>query len=673
MSSRPATILRAALALAAAGPAFAAPPPLLPRQALFSDPPRAYPQVAPDGTRLGWLAPDAAGIQQVHVGDLDGRAGQAVTAEPRPVRRWLWAADGRSVLLLQDTAGEENDHLLAVELATRRVRDLTPFRGVRVDQVFTSPRRPDVVKATLNLRDPGLFDVYRIDLRTGAVVLEQKNPGGVTAWTVDPRFEVRGAARPLPDGGSELLVRGGGAGSWRRLARARVNEILAFVSFSADGKRASMLGSQDAPTARVVERDLRTGAERVLAEDHRADATASLVDPRTGAVLAVAIEHLHTEWKALDGDVARALAALRRLAPVADVVPLALEAPDTVPLSLDPKRRFLVVRFTEDRAPPRFGLYDFARREARLLFADAGAPAPPESLAELRPVVIRARDGVELPSYLALPPGVEPRSLPLVLLVHGGPWWRDSWGWHPITQWLANRGYAVLRVNYRASTGFGKAHVDAGNRQMGRTMQDDLGDAVAWAVREGFADPARVAIVGKSYGGYAALAGAALTPDLYRCAVSYVGVADLAATERSFPPYWKPFVAQMKVAWGDLDDPADVERMRAASPLYAADRIRIPLLVGQGANDVRVRKAEAEAIVAAVERQHGRATYVLYTDEGHGPAGVGPDRPPNRRDWYARVEAFLARHLGGRAEPRGEGREEGSTAVVREVGADERG
>jgi dipeptidyl aminopeptidase/acylaminoacyl peptidase len=260
--------------------------------------------------------------------------------------------------------------------------------------------------------------------------------------------------------------------------------------------------------------------------------------------------------------------------------------------------------------------------------------------------------------------GVAAEKLPLVLYVHGGPWARDTWGYEPTVQWLVNRGYAVLQPNFRGSTGYGKKFLHAGDREWGKAMHTDLVDAVSWAIAKGIADEKRVAIYGGSYGGYSALAGATFTPDLFKCAVDIVGPSNLFTLLRSVPPYWKAFASIFKTRIGDIDDPDDEPLLRAASPLYAANRIRIPLLIGQGANDPRVKQAESEQIVAAIERNHGTATYVLYPDEGHGFA-----RPPNRMDFNARAEQFLAEQLGGRAEPMQGDRLPGSTAVVRIVGA----
>ncbi|MGV3621470.1 MAG: alpha/beta hydrolase family protein, partial [Archangium sp.] len=281
-------------------------------------------------------------------------------------------------------------------------------------------------------------------------------------------------------------------------------------------------------------------------------------------------------------------------------------------------------------------------------------------LAEMKPVNITARDGLVLPSYLTLPVGKAPKNLPMVLLVHGGPWGRDMWGYNPSVQWLANRGYAVLQVNFRASTGFGKKFLNAGNRQWGLAMHDDLIDAVNWAVKEGFADPKQVAIMGGSYGGYATLAGLAFTPDQFKCGVDIVGPSNLFTLMSTIPPYWAAFKAQMIKRMGDPDNAADKELLTKASPLFSANKIKVPLLIGQGANDPRVKVAESEQIVSAMEKNGLPVTYVVYPDEGHGFA-----RPENRIDFYARSEEFLSKCLGGRAEPLQ--KIEGSTAQVKVV------
>jgi dipeptidyl aminopeptidase/acylaminoacyl peptidase len=323
-----------------------------------------------------------------------------------------------------------------------------------------------------------------------------------------------------------------------------------------------------------------------------------------------------------------------------------------------------IVGETRDLGPGRFWLYDRKAKKLDILFTSQpkleGLP-----LAVMKPLNIAARDGLTLPAYLSLPPGKEPKKLPMVLLVHGGPWGRDTWGQNSTAQWLANRGYAVLQVNFRASTGYGKKFLNAGNRQWALAMHDDLLDSVKWAVNEGIADPKKVAVMGGSYGGYATLAGLAFTPETFACGVDIVGPSNIFTLLSTVPPYWAAFRRQLVSRIGDPENPADKEMLTKASPLFSADKIKAPLLIGQGANDPRVKPAESEQIVSAMEKNGLPVTYVLYPDEGHGFA-----RPDNRIDFFARAEGFLSKCLGGRAEalPK-EGKIAGSTAVVKVVTA----
>jgi len=637
-----------------APPARAELPPLIPRELLFGNPERASPQISPDGKRLAWLAPDDKGVLQVWVRSADREDAKAVTADKkRGIRSYQWAEDDRTLLYLQDADGDENFHVYGVDLESGNVRDYTPFQGVKADVVRVSPRVRDRILVTLNLRDRRAFDVHSVDLRTGAVALDTENPGDVIGWTATDDLLVRGATAATPDGGMEVRVRDGAKAPWRSLAKAGPEDALAFglLDITADGRKAILISSIGADTARVVEKDLALGGERVVAEDPKADAGAVVVHPSKHVVQAVDFPAGRQSWTVVDPTVIADFQGLARLSPG-----------DFEIASRDREDKVWLVAYRQDAGPLRYYRWDRASRSGTFLFT-ARPKLEGLALSGMSPVVIPARDGLELNGYLTLPRGIPPKALPLVLQVHGGPWGRDRWGFDPQVQMLANRGYAVLQVNFRASTGYGKKFLNAGNREWGKKMQDDLTDAVTWAVKQGTADPKRVAILGGSYGGYAALAGAAFTPDVYRCAVPIVGPSSLFTLLRSIPPYWKPLQTLFFQRVGNPDDPADEKLLRQASPLYSADKIRIPLLVGQGANDPRVKQAESEQIVAAVEKNGGRAVYVLYPDEGHGF-----QRPENRMDFFARADGFLAECLGGRAEPMAGERIPGSTAVVKVVG-----
>ena len=406
-----------------------------------------------------------------------------------------------------------------------------------------------------------------------------------------------------------------------------------------------------ADKARLVERNLATGAQKEIASDDEVDIDSAIIHPTRHVVEAVALEKATREWKFLDKRFEADFETMSKLGEGA----VALVARDHAD-------RIWVAEFMSDHGPLQYYTFDRATGQGTFLFVHRPR-LKGLVLAPMKGVVIPARDGLRLAGYLTLPQGVEPRNLPLVLNPHGGPWARDTWGYNRDAQLLANRGYAVLQVNFRGSTGYGKKFLHAGDRQWGLKMHDDLVDAVRWAVASGVADPSRVAIYGGSYGGYSALAGATFSPDLFRCSVDIFGVSNLATFMKSIPPYWTAFRSILKQRVGDHEDAKDLDFLKTASPLYAADRIRIPLLIAQGANDVRVVPAESEQILSAIEQHHGRATYVVYSDEGHGFA-----RPENNLDFTARTEAFLAGCLGGRAEPMQGERYPGSTAKVKEVG-----
>jgi dipeptidyl aminopeptidase/acylaminoacyl peptidase len=628
-------------------------PPLIPREVLFGNPEKVSPQLSPDAKRLAWIAPDDRNVLQVWVKTVGGTDDKAVTADKkRGIRRYRWAEDNKTLLYLQDVDGDENWHVYGVDLASGNVRDYTPFQGVRADIVDTDPAFPDEVLVSLNLRDRKAFDVHRLSLVTGAVVLDTQNPGDVVGWGADPRFQVRAAQVATSDGGTEIRIRDAIDAPWRSWMKVGPEEILGFEGFTADGRSAILTSSIGNDTARVVERDLATGAERVLASSPEVDAGTLLIHPRRHVVQAVAFAPGRSRWTVVDPEVKADFEGIEKL-----------HDGDFSIVNRDSADAHWLVAFTSDRGPVRYYSWDRAASKGTFLFVHQPRLEGLQ-LAEMKPVVITSRDGLKLHSYLTLPVGVPPKGLPMVLYVHGGPWARDTWGYSSTAQWFANRGYAVLQVNYRASSGYGKTFLNAGNRQWGLKMHDDLIDAVDWAVKQGIADPAKVAIYGGSYGGYAALAGVTFTPDTFACAVDIVGPSNLKTLVDAIPPYWKPLRATFDVRMGNVDDPKDADLIMNASPLFKADRIKRPLLIGQGANDPRVNKAESEQIVSAIEKNGGKVTYVVYSDEGHGFA-----RPENRIDFNSRAEAFLGSCLGGRVEPAAAATHAGSTAVVKVVGA----
>jgi dipeptidyl aminopeptidase/acylaminoacyl peptidase len=611
--------------------------PLIPLKVLFGNPERTQPRLSPDGQRLAYIAP-LDGVLNVWVGpvgsDAGGGAFEPVTRDTdRGIRLYFWAEDGRHLVDLQDKGGDENWRLYAVDPATNRIRDLTPFENVQARPLEKNKRFPDELLVELNRRDPRLHDVHRLNLATGDLELVAENPGNVAGWVADVGMRVRGALSAYPDGGFGLLVRKTEEDDWHELLRWGPEDGLNSgpVGFSEDGARMFLKDSREANAARLVRLDLHTEEVEILAEDPEFDVSGVLVHPDTREVQAATVTRARTEWIVFDEAVREDFAAIAKLHPG-----------DFAVVSRDRADENWLVTFTVDDGPVSYYAYDRGEKQGTHLF-DNRPELKEYTLAPMEPVSFETRDGLKIHGYLTVPSAMGRKHLPMILNVHGGPWARDLWGYDPEAQWLANRGYACLQVNYRGSTGYGKRFLNAGNREWGAKMHDDLVDAVGWAVENGIADPERVAIYGGSYGGYAALVGATFTPDLFRCAVDFVGPSNLITLIRSIPPYWKTLVAVFYERVGNPE--TEKEFLESRSPLFRVDQIKIPMLIAQGANDPRVKQAESEQIVAAMEEKGIDHEYLLFPDEGHGFA-----KPENRLKFYAAAERFLAKHLGGRSQ-----------------------
>ena len=610
---------------------------LIPRRVLFGNPERISPRISPTGTSLAWIAPhnEVLNVWTAPVGPdgVDWDSAQVVTNDTdRGIRVFRWAHDGRHLLYLQDTGGDENWRLYDVDLTTMQHRDLTPFEGVQAQILATEKDLPDEVLVGLNRDNPALHDVYRLNLTTGDLVKEVENPG-FAGWVADTKLVTRVGVGLEPDGTLVVKVRDGADGDWRLLLTLPAEDALtsAPIAISPDGATMLAMSSLDADTGRLVRVDLGSGAQAVIAEDPDADVSGVRVHPDTREPQVVTWVKERTEYRVLDPALEADVAAIR-----------ALHRGDPDIIAHDHSDMVWLVAFTNDTGPIPYFLYDRQRREGRFLF-DHRPELSQYELVPMEPFSFQARDGLTIHGYLTFPPGVGRKNLPMVLNVHGGPWARDVWGFDPEAQWLANRGYLCVQVNFRGSTGYGKAFVNAGDREWGNAMQNDLTDAVEFAIGQGWADRERVAIYGGSYGGYAALAGVTFTPDLYRCAVDIVGPSNLKTLIETIPPYWQPQIALFHQRVGNPE--TDAEFLWSRSPLSRAASIKTPLLIAQGANDPRVKQAESEQIVAALRDAGIDYEYMLFPDEGHGFA-----KPENRLKFYAAAERFLARHLGGRAE-----------------------
>jgi len=633
--------------------------PLIERTKFFGNPAAAQARISPDGKWLSWLAPhDGVLNLWIAPADMPSQARPVTQERVRPLRQYLWAPDSSMLLFLNDAAGNENFVLYGVDIATGRQRSFTPLEKVRAAIVALSSREKGRILVGLNNRDPKWSDVHSLDLKTGELALVFRNEE-FAGFLADEQLNLRMGQKNLPDGTAAIhrFVAG--------KPEAKPFQTIAFEDsrtsgpfrLSKDASTVYWIDTRGRNTAALVAQHIASGSKRILGEDARADVSGSLFDPRTGAPDGYAVNYLKTAWKPLTPSMRKALAFLRKELQGELQILSRTDSDDRWVVSVDP-----VI------GPLSTYLFDRARnRLVKLYVSQPALEGVP--LAPVHPFEITARDGLTLVSYLTLPVGSDAdrngrpeRPLPMVLLVHGGPWLRDSYGYNPRAQWLANRGYAVLATNFRASTGFGKSFIAAGDRQWGAAMHNDLLDAVNWAVNNRVTRADKVAIMGHSYGGYATLAALAFTPEVFACGIDTAGSSNLETLLKATPAAWEAEKAQLFRRMGDPTTAEGLESLRARSPLYKADQIRRPLLIGQGANDPRVPRAEPDQIVRAMQAKGLPVTYLLFPDEGHNLV-----RPQNSVAFNAVAEQFLAGCLGGRAESYGESLK-GTSMVVEAEG-----
>ncbi len=626
--------------------AAAAEVPLIPRKDIFGNPARTAPQISPDGSQIAFLAPKD-GVMNVFVGPAgDIEAAKPVTDEKtRPIRQFMWALNGEQILYFNDDGGNENFLLFAADVKTGENKKLTPFEKTRVFMLNRSWDTPDVVAIGLNNRDASWHDVYTLNTRTGELTLVKENTEQWAGFTVDDDYKVRFGEKTTPDGGS-VISKIGEDGSATEFAKIGLDDsqTTGLAGLTSDGKTLYMIDSRERNTAGLFGIDIATGEATLIGENPKADISGAVSDPVTGVVQAFSTNYIKDEIVAVDP------------AMQADIDFLNAQLPGQWGVSSQTKdnRKWIVVHDATVE-PVEWVLYDRDAKTVTKLFS-ARPNLDDKTLAPMEGVEIKSRDGKTLVSYLTIPAGSDAdgngrpdKPVPMVLNVHGGPWARDTYGYDGEAQWLANRGYAVLQVNFRGSTGFGKDFINASNREWGGKMHEDLLDAVDWAIAEGVTTADKVAIYGGSYGGYATMVGMTMTPERFACGVNIVGVTNLNTFMNTIPPYWDAFRPQLYARVGDPTTEEGKAFLASRSPVNFADKITKPLLVAQGANDPRVNKDESDQIVAAAKKNGAEVTYVLYPDEGHGFA-----RPMNRTSFYAISEAFLSECLGGRFEPVGE-------------------
>ncbi len=605
--------------------------PLIPLEVFFGDAKVANVKVSPDGRFISFVAP-LEGFKNIWVQDLKTGEKWPVTKEKgREVFWYQWAWNGEQILYFQDIDGDENFRIFAIDYrGESEPKLLTPEKDVQALPIRSHPDFPDEVLIHMNERDRSLMDIFRLNTRTGKLELVFENTVNAMSFVADEKLDLVAYTTPLEEGGFAVYAKRNGR--FEHLFDVYQDDELATSLITARNGKLYMVSSVGRNTNALIELDLKSLQEKVLASDDEYDLHFDfLFHPKAKRPEAISIVRDKLEWIVLDPDLED---DFRRIGE--------LESGSFKIVSLDGANKLWLIMFEGDRQSMHYYLYDRETKDAKLLFV-----ARPElekyPLAEMKPIKYTARDGLTIHGYLTLPVGVEPKNLPVVVLVHGGPWWRDVWGYDPIAQWLANRGYAVLQINFRGSTGYGKKFINAAMREWGGKMQDDITDGVKWLIEQGIADPKRIAIMGGSYGGYATLAGVAFTPELYRCGVDIVGPSNLITFIKSIPPYWKPYLNMIYRHIGHPEK--DEEFLKSRSPLFSVDKIRVPLLIGQGKNDPRVKRTESLQIVEALKKRGIPVEYVEYPDEGHGLM-----KEENRLDFFRRADKFLAKHLGGRCE-----------------------
>ncbi|WP_338241072.1 S9 family peptidase [Aurantiacibacter hainanensis] len=620
--------------------------PLIPRDHLFGNPTRAQGKISPDGKWVSWMAP-WEGVMNVFMAPADDESAvrRMTSAKDRPIPAYFWAPDSQSLLYIRDKDGDENYLLYQVGIGEgSEEKCLTPFDETRAQVVGFSNTIKDRLLVGINNRDARFHDVHMLDLKTGELELVFEN-NEWAGFEADDSLTLRWAVRQNAEGGTDMHEITDGKVADEPRERTGLDDALTtgMAGYTTDGATLYWLDSRGRNTAALFAEDVATGERTLIAEHDKADIGATMRHKQTGEIQAWTATYLRTEHHAIDPDFGEAFAWLRER----------LEGDFGVQSRTDDDRRWLVWN-DPLTAPIASYLFDRDAMTLTKFYTTypelEGTPLQPMHARE-----IASRDGLTLPSYLTLPPqsdpdgdGVPDAPVPMVLLVHGGPWARDGYGYNRTHQWLANRGYAVLSVNFRGSTGFGKDFINAGNREWSGKMHDDLLDAVQWAVDQGIADKDKVAIMGGSYGGYATLVGLTFTPETFACGVDIVGPSNLETLLDTIPPYWEPLVKQFHERMGDPSTEEGKKFLQSISPLYRAKDITKPLLIGQGANDPRVKQAESDQIVEAMERDGVPVTYVLFPDEGHGF-----HRPENNIAFNAVAENFLAECIGGRAEPLG--------------------
>lgn len=611
----------------------AEPAPLIPMRDFFRNPETSGYDLSPDGTHLAFMKPWKSRMN-VHVQKIGSEEVTRVTnAEERDIAGFAWASDSR-IIFIQDTGGDENFRLYAVDPDGKNPKDLTPFDEVRVGVIDDLEDDPKHMLISINKRDKRFFDAYRINVDTAELELLVENPGNYSGYVTDHEGTLRMVS--TTDGvNTGLLYRADEKSEFKEILKTNFKEALDPLFFTYDNKKVYASSNLGRDKSSIVLFNPETAKEEEVIFAHPdVDVSRLLRSDKKKKITGVAYTTDKRAYKFFDDERAEMQKYLEAQLPGVEV--------GLADLSKDETK--YLVRTHSDKTLGAYYFFDATEKKLSKL-AEVSPWLKEDQMAEMKPVSYKSRDGLTIHGYLTLPKGVEAKNLPAIVNVHGGPWVRDHWGFNPEVQFLANRGYAVLQMNYRGSTGYGRAFWEASFKKWGQEMQNDVTDGAKWLISEGIADPERVGIYGGSYGGYATLAGLAYTPDLYACGVDYVGVSNLLTFMKAIPPYWEQFLAMMYEQVGNPDDPEDRKMLEKYSPALNADKIKAPLFIAQGANDPRVVKSESDQMVEGLRERGINVPYMVKDDEGHGFRNE-----ENRFDFYRAMEEFLATHLNGRKE-----------------------